>query len=285
MTGSVGSALMSERARRAQRMRDVVRAEFLKARSLRVQSLLWAAGALGALVGTAAALLFASILGSIDADLPPGEVARLVERAPVAGAGTAALLWGFAAIHLTANERATGRERLTDIEVPSRGRTFVARLAVVIMGAGVLAACTSALAGAATASYVLASGGTPHVMVRDLVEWAVVALATSLCVAWAACLGLAIRNGVVAAATHLTVFVILPAVLGSVAATSRQEGYAWAASMMPAGRLGFVVDASGADEVLPLVSACGVLLVWLAGATTVAWLRWRVTAVRSEVRR
>ncbi|MDF2920271.1 MAG: hypothetical protein K0S70_4489, partial [Microbacterium sp.] len=118
MTGSVGSALMSERARRAQRMRDVVHAEFLKARSLRAQSLLWTAGVLGALVGTAAALLFASILGSIDADLPPGEVARLVERAPVAGAGTAALLWGFAAIHLTANERATGRERLTDIEVP-----------------------------------------------------------------------------------------------------------------------------------------------------------------------
>lgn len=285
MTRSIESTPIRGRVCRTQRLGDVIRAEALKARTLRAQTLLWVAGVLGAVTGTAAALLFASILGSIDADLPQGEIARLVARAPVAGAGIAALFWGFAAIYLTANERATGRERLTDIEVPSRRRTFTARLVLATICSGVLALGTYALGAAVTASFGLVSGGEVLMAPGDVVGWLCVALATSLCVAWAACLGLAIRNGIVAAATHLAVFVVVPAVFGSLAATTRQDVYAWAASMMPAGRLGFVVDASREGDVLPLLGACGVLTVWFAGAAAVAWLRWRKPAVGSEARR
>lgn len=249
-------------------------AEFLKAWTLRSQKLLWTAGFIGALVGTGTALLFARILGSIDADLPMGEISALVARAPVAGAATAALIWGFAAIHLSAAERG-GRETLTDLETPARGRTFVARLVVASSSSLVCGVAVVVAGGAVTAAYGSAVGEPVQADGAAWGAWAAVALAMSLCVTLAACLGLAVPHGVAAAGLWAALLVVVPGVLGSLAATSQQSAYAWAAAGMPAGRLGAVVDASSPVDVAAIAAAVGALFVWATIAIAGAGVVWR----------
>lgn len=274
---SLERAMFGGRTRRAQRLTDVIRAESLKARTLWAQRVLWVGAAVGGIIGSAAALTFAEILSSIDADLPDGEIVALISRAPTAGAPTLALLLGFAAIHLSASEHASRRDRLTDIEVPSRSRTLVARLVVIVTGSFLISLVGYVTGGLLTAGYnMLYDRGDGYDLVAQLLSWLVVALATSLAVLFAGCIGVVVRNGVAAAGTYAAVFIAIPAALGTLSATSGSDVYAWLSLMMPAGRLGAVVEGMSSIDIVAAASALGVLAVWatvMVGIASAVWLR------------
>lgn len=269
-------ALFGGRTRRAQRLTDVIKAEALKARSLRAQRGLWLCAVTGAVLGSVVALTFAEILRSIEADLPDGEVDALVARAPTAGTATLAIFLGFAAIHLSANEHASGRERLTDIEVPSRTRTFIARLVIVAAGSFLISIIGYATGGLITAGYsTLFDRGAGSVQGVQPLIWLVVALATSLVVLFAGSIGLVVRNGMAAAGLYATIFIAIPAALGTLAATSGSDVYAWASSMMPAGRLGIVVEEASIGGIGAVAAALGSLALWSITMAGVAYAVWR----------
>lgn len=268
-------ALLGGRTRRAQRLSDVMKAEALKALSLRSQRVLWLCGLAGAVLGSAIALTFAEILRTIGAELPDGEVEALIARAPTAGAATLAIFLGFAAIHLSGSERASGRDRQTNIEVPSRSRTFVARLAVMAAGSFLLSIAAYAIGGLFTVVYSGAfSRGAASVAGAQPLSWLAVALATSLVVVFAGCIGLVVRNGVAAAGLYSAVFIIVPAALGTLAVTSSSEVYTWLSSMMPAGRLGIVVDEANSGGIGTIAAALGALILWVAATASVAAAVW-----------
>lgn len=264
------SALVVERARRRQRMSDVVTAEFLKARTLRAQWVLWIAAAGGGLVGTAAALLFAEILSSTADDLPAGEISALVHRAPTAGAVTVALLLGSAAIHLTAAEHSSGRERLTDLEVPARSKTIGARFVVT---SGCALVVSLAAFGAGALLTVAVTGEAIGGLMRQLSVIIVTAAAVCLVAVFAAGIGLAVRHGVTAAVAFATVMLVAPALLGSAALTTRSEVCAQVSAALPAGRLGALVDATAAGDAARVVQAVMALAAWSAIAIALACLR------------
>ncbi len=275
---SLERALFGGRTRRAQRLTDVIKAEALKARSLRAQRALWLCATFGGVFGSAVALAFAEILRSIGVDLPDGEVEALIARAPTAGASTVAVFLGFAAIHLSANERASGRDRLTDIEVPSRSRTFVARLAVMAVGFFLISIAGYLTGGLLTAGYsALFDRGDGYNLITQPLSWFVVALATSLVTLFAGSIGIVVRNGVAAAGVYAAVFTVIPASLGTLSATSGSDVYAWLSSMMPAGRLGAVVDgATSSIDIGVVAAALGILTLWaiaMAGIASVVWRR------------
>ncbi|MFJ6418682.1 hypothetical protein [Paeniglutamicibacter sp. NPDC091659] len=263
------------RSRRQQRLKHVIASEFLKARTLRSQWLLWSSAVAGGLVGTVAALLFARILTSLGEGIPAGEVDMLIVRAPISGAATVALFLGFAAIHLSANERSTGRERLTDLTVPATGKTFVARLTVTALGAATVSMITFVSACILVLVASELSGHSVEVGLLDQVlAVGATTLAMTLVAVFAAGIGLCVRHGVVAAGVFVSIMVVLPAILGTIGATSRNDLYAWVASQMPAGRVGAVLEATVAGDLLGTVSACCMLIVWATFSVVLAYWCW-----------
>lgn|GEM_PF-6564373 len=270
------TVVVNGRSRRAQRQSDVVAAEFLKARTLRAQWLLWAAGVVGALVGTAAALVFASVLRSLEAEIPPEEIEALLGRASVAGAPTVALFLGFAAIHLFASERSSGRERQTALEVPSTMRVLYARLAVASATSLGVALVSYTVCAVVAAVVTTADGQGGIVLAAEGVLMILaVSLATSLVVHIAACIGAVVTQGVVAAGVFVTVFTVVPAALGSLSATPGNEVFGTVAGYFPAGRLGAVVEAMVAADARAAVAALGILALTAAAMTVCAHATWR----------
>lgn len=273
-----GRTPLNGRARRGQTYSDVVAAEFLKARTLPAQGLLWTAGALGSLLGTVTALVFASILRSLDSGLPVGEVDALIARSPIAGAPTMALFLGFAAIHLFANERSSGRDRRTALEVPLTVRVLDARIAVASVASLAVALLCFGVGAAVTAA-AEASGGTAGpidlgLVVASALTISAVALATSLVVIVGACIGSLVTHGVVAAAVLVVLVVLAPAALRSLGLTVGNEALGTIAAILPADRLGAVMESAVAGDGVAVIAALGVLVGWAALLTVVARVRW-----------
>lgn len=259
---------------RPQRLSDVVRAERVAAWTLRPQRALWIGAVAGGLIGTASAIVLALVLVGVGAEaLPAGEIDALMMRAPTAGAITVALLLGFAAVHRWASERSSGRLLITDVSVPDRRRTVVARAIVTVVTSAGVAVVTFALALGAVIVVDLTM--RPEAVIdggRQVLTLVAAVIATVLIVMFAFGLAAVIDNGVVAAAALVGVLIVIPAALGTVGATAGQEAYAWVASMMPAGRLGAVLESASAGELGAVGAALGVLTAWVVVMLVVAWL-------------
>ncbi|MBF4619833.1 hypothetical protein [Clavibacter sp. VKM Ac-2542] len=253
----------------------MLRSELLTAWTLGSQRILWIAALLGGLVGTGTALVFVEVLAAVGG-AAASEVDGLISRASVSGAATVAMLLGLSSIHLSAGQRSTGRQRLTHQMVPATSRTFVARVAV----AGGIATCVAVaafLTGAILVVGVCAlTGRTADALsARGLGIVACTTAGVTLTVVLAAAVGLVARHGVVGATAFLGIMVIGPAALGTVGATASVEALSWAATALPAGRLGAVVESAAAGDAEGALGALAALLGWAAAALGLAYAAWR----------
>lgn len=263
------------RTRRRQTAGDVLRSELLMAWTLGSQRLLWTAALLGGLVGTGTALVFVEVLAAVGG-AAASEVDALVGRASVSGAATVALLLGLSSIHLSAGQRSTGRQRLTHQMVPATSRTFVARV-VVAGGIAAGVAVAAFLTGAILVAGVCAlTGRTADALgAHGLAIVACTTAGVTLTVVLAAAIGLVARHGVVGATAFLGIMVIGPAALGTVGATASLEALSWAATALPAGRLGAVVESAAVGDAEGALLALAALLAWAAAALGLAYAVWR----------
>ncbi|WP_300266181.1 hypothetical protein, partial [Microbacterium sp.] len=139
-----------------QRFTDVLRAEALRLTTLNKPVVL-----------VIVALIIATVFAALAAGLGQAVAAMggmyeregtgMLSRAAVSGATVLALLVGAIAIDITGAERASGARHLTNLGTPRRGRTYLARLCVLVCGGAVvglvaLTICTLVVVGISAAS-------------------------------------------------------------------------------------------------------------------------------------